>query len=231
MRFGRPRVRRLKPRLERHEVRLRGACADCHREHAARGQTADRPPGAVPLPRPLPARSSRRGENSITLRRASNCARHAPPSPGLSPPNCRGERSTSIALRHPSHCVRGPPPPGPLPRQTAPGEGENSIALRQSTPRRAIGARHPSPAQFAGEGPGVRAAGERSWNHPKRQSASALPHSRTHALPSPALSRSPTSPYHSAARNPRREPPPRAGVPNASAGPPGAPNAESRRQV
>jgi hypothetical protein len=41
----------------------------------------------VPLPRPLPVRSSRRGENFRTLRTASNCTGNPPPySPRLAPP-------------------------------------------------------------------------------------------------------------------------------------------------
>ena len=46
-----------------------------------------RPPGG-PLRRPLPARSSRRGENSRCYEGHRTGARGRPPSPGLSPPNC-----------------------------------------------------------------------------------------------------------------------------------------------
>jgi hypothetical protein len=104
----------------------------------------------VPLPRPLPARSSRRGENGAAgfarRRRRSNCVRRRPPSPGLSPPNCRGEgrirsRSGRIRPSRPEPLVgrhdglyrtgaRQGPLPRPLPRCAARCAGEGRIRSR-----------------------------------------------------------------------------------------------------
>src|SRR5215217_2623150 len=85
----------------------------------------------VPLPRPLPVRSSRRGENSILLQTASS-----------EPPGA----ATTIGLR-----PQPPPLSRPLPPELQGGE-ENSISLRQ-------GASHlPPPRSLrgrAGEGGAV----------------------------------------------------------------------------
>jgi hypothetical protein len=79
-----------------------------------------------PRPRPLPARSSRRGENSIALRRV-------------------GERTAGGPFSGPSST-------------TAWGKGEFDCAPASEGSRslraKPVGARHLSPAQFAGERPG-----------------------------------------------------------------------------
>jgi hypothetical protein len=105
----------------------------------------------VPHPRPLPVRSSRRGENSIVLRQASRCVRRGAPPPA--PPRSflaeRGEfdcAPAGSALR-PTRC----PSPGPSPLVP---RGEGRIRSRSGRFRRAPEPVPfiPSPTLFVGEG-------------------------------------------------------------------------------
>jgi len=68
--------------------------------------TSLRPRG--PLPRPLPARSSGRGENSMALRNGIALAPDAVPHPRPLPPRSSGRGENSIPLRRPSR--RSPSP-------------------------------------------------------------------------------------------------------------------------
>ncbi len=100
----------------------------------------------------------------------------APPSPDLSPPNCRGERGTSVPLRLASHCAREGPSPARLGSHPLPQAGEGINVDPAST--RCIAP--PSPAQFAGEGRG-------GGRPPSRSNPAEALQTRPHTPPPPAL--------------------------------------------
>jgi hypothetical protein len=118
----------------------------------------------VPLPRPLPARSSRRGENCTQGRRSGTSTEielrpRAPPSRGLSPPNCRGERGIRSCCGRARREGRAPTGLAPLAHLPQKRLGEVGCCRRITDRRTALNWRptggpspDPSPLVPRGEG-------------------------------------------------------------------------------
>jgi hypothetical protein len=105
----------------------------------------------VPLPRPLPARSSRRGEGvAAGIQTSSNgiaLRPRPPPSPGLSPPELQGGEESFDALRTDWAAPDGVPLPRPLPaRSSRRGESVRLGARFIERHRTASAAAPPLPA-------------------------------------------------------------------------------------